>query len=62
MSEIISVHNMFFPGLSNLLSFCGLVNVKIKASDKDIPVTSYSQTFVSDLNLKKMIERANAAA
>ena len=52
MSETISVHNMFFPGLSlefscielvinsmnNLLSYCGLVDAKLRASDKDLPV------------------------
>ena len=52
MSETISVHNMFSPGLSlefscielvhksmnNLSSYCGLVDAKIRASDKDLPV------------------------
>ena len=52
MSETISVHNMFSPGLSlefscielvcnsmnNLPSYCGLVDAKIRASDKDLPV------------------------
>ena len=49
MSETISVYNMFSPGLSlefscielvnsmnNLLSYCGLVDAKIRASDKDL--------------------------
>ena len=52
MSETISVHNMFSPGLSlefsgielnsmnNLSSYCGLVDAKIRASDKDLPVSS----------------------
>ena len=53
MSETISVHNMFSSGLSlefscfelvhnsmnNLLSYCGLVDAKIRASDKDLPVS-----------------------
>ena len=51
MSETISVHNMFSPGLSlefsciklansmnSHLSYCGLVDAKIRASDKDLPV------------------------
>ena len=47
MSETISVHNMFSPGLSLefscielvcLSSYCGLVDAKIRASDKDLPV------------------------
>ena len=51
MSETIAVHNMFSPGLSmefscielviqmnNLLPYCGLVDAKIRASDKDLPV------------------------
>ena len=45
MSETISVHNMFSLGLSlnfhvlnNQSSYCGLVNAKIRASDKDLPV------------------------
>ena len=42
MSETISVHNMFSPGLSlemnNFSSCCGLVDAKIRASDKDLPV------------------------
>ena len=54
MSETISVHNMFSPGLSlefsciepviqwtNLSSYCGLVDAKIRASDKDLPVLEY---------------------
>ena len=54
LSETISVQNMFSPGLSlefsckywtcnsmnNLLSYCGLVNAKIRASDKDLPLMS----------------------
>ena len=52
MSETISVNNMFSPGFSlefsciefvcnsvnNLQSYCGLVDAKIRASDKDLPV------------------------
>ena len=38
MSETISVHNMFSPGLNNLSTYCGLVDAKIRASDKDLPV------------------------
>ena len=51
MSETISVHNMFSQGLSlefscielvnsmnNLSSYCGLVDAKIRASDKDLPI------------------------
>ena len=45
MSETISVHNMFSPGLGLefscielVMSYCGLVDAKIRASDKDLPV------------------------
>ena len=49
MLETISVHNMISPGLSleflnvehsmnNLLSCCRLVDAKIRASNKDLPV------------------------
>ena len=50
MSETMSVHNMFSSGLSlkfsfiehvtmnNLLSYYGLVDAKMTASDKDLPV------------------------
>ena len=48
MSETISVHNMLFPGelginsMNNLSSYCGLVHglvdAKIRASDKDLTV------------------------
>ena len=52
MSETICVHNMFSPGLSlefsriellhksmnNMTSYCGLVDAKLRASDKDLPV------------------------
>ena len=27
--------------MNNLLSYCGLVDAKIRASDKDLPVTGY---------------------
>ena len=51
MSETISVHNMFSPcspqlgifmywtcnSMNNLSSYCGLVDAKIRASDKDLP-------------------------
>ena len=62
MSEIISVHNMFFPGLSlefsciellssmsNVSSYCGLVDAKIRASDKDLPVAVVNYLLVSGL-------------
>ena len=48
MSKSISVHNMFSPsselGIStyskdSMTSYCGLVDAKIRASDKDLPVT-----------------------
>ena len=58
MSETISVHNMFSTGLSlefsrielvinvnsmnNLLTYCGLVDAKIRATDKDLPVLYWS--------------------
>ena len=52
MSETISLHKMLYPGLrlefscielvlnsmNNLSSYCGLVDAKIRASDKDLPV------------------------
>ena len=53
MSETISVHNMFSPGLSlefscielviqwticRQITYFGLVDAKIRASDKDLPV------------------------
>ena len=51
--KTIFVHNMFSPcselvvflywtgkSMNNLLSYCGLVDVRINASDKDLPVTS----------------------
>ena len=62
MSETISVHNMFSPGFSlafsciengnsinNLLSYCGLVDEKIRASDKDLPAPSFTQILTFDL-------------
>ena len=52
MSKINSVHSMFSPcselgismyrtcnSMNNLSSYCGLVDAKIRASDKDLPVT-----------------------
>ena len=52
MSKSISVHSMFSPcsefdnftywtcnSMNNLSSYCGLVDAKIRASDKDLPVT-----------------------
>ena len=51
MSKTISVHNMFSPcselgiftywtcdSMNNMSSYCGLVDAKITASDKDLPV------------------------
>ena len=56
MSKTISVHNMFSPcselwifmywtcnSMNNLLSYCGLVDAKIRASDKDLPVILNSE-------------------
>ena len=53
MLETSSVHNMFSPGLSlefscielviNLSSYCGLVDAKIRAFDKDLPVPVFSK-------------------
>ena len=54
MSNTISVHNMSFPcselgilmynwtfdSMNNLPSYCGLVDAKIRASDKDLPVST----------------------
>jgi hypothetical protein len=36
--------------MNNLLSYCGLVDAKIRASDKDLPVqsTSYNRALVPD--------------
>ena len=55
MSETISVHNMVSPGLSlefscielcnsmnNVLSYCGLVDAKIRASEIDLPVVHHA--------------------
>ena len=33
--------------MSNLSSYCGLVDAKIRASDKDLPVTCSSQVFTN---------------
>ena len=54
MSKSISVHNKFAPcselgiftywtcnSMNNTSSYCGLVDAKIRASDKDLPVTVY---------------------
>ena len=51
MSKTISVHNMFSKSselkifmnwtcnsINNLLSYCGLIDAKIRASEKDLPV------------------------
>ena len=57
MSETISVHNMFSPGLSlvfscnsmnNLSPYCGLVDAKIRASDKEVSSKFWSSPFMSD--------------
>ena len=47
MSETISVHNMFSLGLNLefscielVIQYRGLVDAKIRASDKDLPVTN----------------------
>ena len=38
--KTICVHNMYRTrdSMNNLLTYCGLVDTKIKASDKDLPV------------------------
>ena len=67
MPETISVHNMFSPGLSlefscielviqwtNLSSYCGLVDAKIRASDKDLPVLMCPDGFSEKLLCKKI--------
>ena len=48
--QFVYVHNMFcryseltiFMNNDNLSSYCGLVDAKIRASDKDLPVCSSS--------------------
>ena len=51
MSETISVHNMFELGIfmystcdsmNNLSSYCGLIDAKMRASDKELPVDTMS--------------------
>ena len=34
--------------MSNLLSYCGLVDAKIRASDKDLPVQGLNSVVLSD--------------
>ena len=58
MSETISVHNMFSPGLSlefscielviqrTMCRHIVLVDAKIRASDKDLPVTKMERTLL----------------
>ena len=52
----VCVHNMFSPCselvvfIFNLLSYCGLVDVRINASDKDLPV--YDSTFDGKVSKK----------
>ena len=53
MSEKISVHTVFSPArprfklvLNNLSSYCGLVDAKIRASDKDLPVLDVKVAFI----------------
>ena len=43
--------------MNNLLSYCGLVNAKIRASDKDLPVIGYFwfKTDLVDFLLRKQI-------
>ena len=36
--------------MNNLLSYCGLVDAKIKASDKDLPVTKMKMRQSSNVN------------
>ena len=35
--------------MNNLSSYCGLVDAKVRASDKDLPVTKYHYFFFSKL-------------
>ena len=35
--------------MNNLLSYCGLVDSRISASDKDLPVHTYDQTLVTTI-------------
>ena len=62
--KTICVHNMFSSyselvvfmywtgnSMNNLSSYCGLVDAKIRASDKDLPVTSYN--FTHNIEKKK---------
>ena len=72
MSETISVHNMFSAGLcleffmywtcnamNNLSSYCGLVDAKIRASDKDLPIhISFFNTFLYIFSLLLVQKRA----
>ena len=59
----ICVHNMYWTcnSLSNLLSYCGLVDARISASDKDLPVSTCTVVwenkgmFFSNLNMRKSI-------
>ena len=41
MLKSISVHNMFWAcnSMNNMSSYCGLVDAKIRASDKDLPLS-----------------------
>ena len=59
MSGTLSVHNMFYPcselgifmywtcnSMNNLSLYCGLVDAKIRASDKDLPVQIQVTNFI----------------
>ena len=73
MSEKISVHNMFSLGFSlefscielvlnsidNLSSYCGLFDAKIRASDKDLPVTNSYFGILFDLNFRSQFSMEN---
>ena len=58
MPETISVLNMFSPGLRlEFSSYCGLVDPKIRASDKDLPV--YLYIYIRDIcktRIKKFVK------
>ena len=62
----ISVHNMFSPcselaifmywarnSMNNLLSYCGLVDTKIRASDKDLPLKNSTKSITKRGNQTK---------
>ena len=40
--------------MNNLSSYCGLVDAKIRASDKDLPVHIYQDIFLKELTLQHL--------